>query len=114
MTISREKPPLRAREEIARAAEAFRIAVIESGALNHVRQDTYFTQLRAIETALALSRTAGQEWREPEGWQLVPKELTEDMAAEIECSDGTDEGWQRALASCPPLPAPPVAAGKSQ
>jgi hypothetical protein len=65
----------------------------------------------AADRADALSPTAGQEWREPEGWQLVPKELTEDMAAEIECSNGTDEGWQRALAACPPLPAAPKQPG---
>lgn len=35
------------------AAETFRAAVIESGALNHVSQDKYINQLRALETALA-------------------------------------------------------------
>lgn len=33
--------------------EAFRLAMVQSGALNSVPQDDYFTQLRAFETALA-------------------------------------------------------------
>lgn len=38
--------------DLLKAAEAFRIAMVESGALDKVRQDTYFTQLRSLEAAL--------------------------------------------------------------
>lgn len=34
------------------AAEAFRVVIIESGAVDHVRQDLYIDQLRALEKAL--------------------------------------------------------------
>jgi hypothetical protein len=33
-------------------ADAFRVAVIESGALNSVSQSKYFAQLRTLETTL--------------------------------------------------------------
>jgi hypothetical protein len=110
-------PPLRAREEIPedvvlafmRRSNLPSRAILEMTVTEwkdgiDIQRPSHST----MEFARALF-TAGQEWREPEGWQLVPKELTEDMAAEIECSDGTDEGWRRALAARPPLPAPPVA-----
>lgn len=38
--------------DLKRTAEAFRVAMIESGAVNKVSQDTYFKQLRALERAL--------------------------------------------------------------
>jgi hypothetical protein len=38
--------------DLLRTAEAFRVAMIESGAVNHVRQDCYIKQLRALECAL--------------------------------------------------------------
>jgi hypothetical protein len=39
-------------QDLKRAAEAFRVAMIESGAVNHVSRDAYFEQLRALERAL--------------------------------------------------------------
>lgn len=41
---------------VKEAAENFRIAIIESGTLNHVPQDKYISQLRALEAALATCR----------------------------------------------------------
>lgn len=38
--------------DVLRTAEAFRVAMIESGAVNHVRQDRYIEQLRPLERAL--------------------------------------------------------------
>lgn len=48
------EPEKRQLEDLKRTAEAFRVAMIESGAINHVRQDLYFDQLRALESALNL------------------------------------------------------------
>lgn len=39
-------------EDLKVAAEAFRVAMIQSGAVNHVRQTEYIDQLRALERAL--------------------------------------------------------------
>lgn len=38
---------------LLKTGEEFRMAVIRSGALNHVSQDKYMDQLRAFEGALA-------------------------------------------------------------
>ncbi|EJN11826.1 hypothetical protein PMI42_04840 [Bradyrhizobium sp. YR681] len=38
--------------DLLQAAEAFRRAMIESGAVNHVSQDSYIEQLRALERVL--------------------------------------------------------------
>jgi hypothetical protein len=38
--------------DLKRTAEAFRRAMIESGAVNHVSQDDYIEQLRALEASL--------------------------------------------------------------
>lgn len=38
--------------DLKRAAEAFRVAMIESGAVNHVSQSLYIEQLGALERAL--------------------------------------------------------------
>jgi hypothetical protein len=46
--IDREKQ----RVDLLRTAESFRRAMIESGAVNHVSQDRYIDQLRALERAL--------------------------------------------------------------
>lgn len=39
-------------QDLKRAAEEFRVAMIESGAVNHVPQSDYIEQLRALERAL--------------------------------------------------------------
>lgn len=44
------------RDGLAERSEAFRTAVIESGALNHVPQSKYFVSLRRLEQALAMVR----------------------------------------------------------
>lgn len=45
-------PQLRQFEDLKLAAESFRRAMIESGAINHVGQDQYFDELRTLEKAL--------------------------------------------------------------
>lgn len=42
----------------------------------------------------------------PEGWQLVPTELTEDMAAAIELASGTEQLWLDVLSAAPAPPSP--------
>ena len=42
----------------------------------------------------------------PEGWQLVPIELTEDMAAAIELASGTEQLWLDVLSAAPAPPSP--------
>lgn len=34
-------------------------------------------------------------------WKLVPVELTEEMAAEMECAWGTDDQWKAAINAAP-------------
>jgi len=57
--------------------------------------------LRAIEAALAQS--AQQAGAVPEGWVLVPLEMTDEMAvAFIEGSPSVRKAWQDAIAAAPP------------
>lgn len=39
-------------KDLRHAADEFRIAMIQSGAVLHVGQDTYYPQLKALECAL--------------------------------------------------------------
>jgi hypothetical protein len=62
--------------DLIRAAEAFRMAMVGSGALDRTPQDKYFAQLRALERALnPLNYTFPPDPKQqaggPEGWQLV-------------------------------------------
>lgn len=43
---------------LAERAEAFRLAMLESGALNHVPQSKYFVSLRRLESAIATVKEA--------------------------------------------------------
>ena len=57
--------------------------------------------IRAIEAALAQS--AQQAGAVPEGWVLVPLEMTDEMAvAFIEGSPSVRKAWQDAIAAAPP------------
>lgn len=53
-----------------------------------------------VEDALAAMQRAARIV--PEGFRLVPVELTEDMAAEMECQFSTEAQWAAALAASPP------------
>ena len=37
-------------------------------------------------------------------WKAVPKKITEDMAAEMECAFSTERQWDNALAAAPEKP----------
>jgi hypothetical protein len=70
--------------DLLRAAEAFRGAMVESGALIRTPQNKYLAQLRALECALnPLNYTFPPDPKQqaggPEGWQWVPKEPTKEM-----------------------------------
>jgi hypothetical protein len=123
-------PPLRAREEIARTLYKSRGQFDDATVKLHF--DWYLAQqgkplavrenpdarmaivhcYRDADAVLALSRTAGQEWRVPEGWQLVPKEPTDEMitAARVVRDTALSDlnsiaTYHAMLAACP---APPV------
>lgn len=54
----------------------------------------------------ALASSPSDALRVAEWWQLVPKEITENMAAAMECEHSTEGQWAAALAASPAPPAP--------
>lgn len=50
-------------ENLCRSGEAFRCAMIQSGAVNHVSQSEYIEQLREFEGALRSVRLDPPLWR---------------------------------------------------
>lgn len=49
--------------KVMQTAEAFRMAMIETGALNNLHQSKYFVQLRALENALYAARSLASDLR---------------------------------------------------
>jgi hypothetical protein len=76
--VERSAPPLRAREEIAQCIwNGFGRM---GGDFDNAKGTVAYEHCCGVaDDILALSSTAGQEWREPEGWQFVPKTMTPRM-----------------------------------
>jgi hypothetical protein len=111
-------PPLRAREEIARARESVVLAIAflsRDAGTDRIGNTVNQVIQELVKADAILFRTAGQEWREPVGWQLVPQQWTTEMAhagflvadtkVDVACAE-CGEIYKAMLAAAP---APPVA-----
>lgn len=80
-------------EEAAKRAQSFKD--YEAGAGWNAACDHVAAAIRALKGQPSPAHGV------PEGWKLVPVEITEDMAVAMECEFSTEGQWRAALAAAP-------------